>query len=366
MKLLALDTAMAACSVAVIDTGDADPLAAQWRAMERGHAEAVAPMVQEVMWLSGLSFSDLQRIAVTAGPGTFTGVRIGLAMGRGLGLALGIPVIGIASLAAIAANADAPVLVAADARNGDVYAALYDRDGRELSAPALVAASLACAGVPEGIQIIGTAAEQVIAASGRGDLMRSRAGDLPVAANFARRAALLPDTGNMPPPVYLRQPDAKPQAMGLRRVPAMTFRTLSAADSGLLAALHAECFDIAWTPDDFRKLLAMPGSTAVAAVEHGEPLAFALFRQAADEIEIITIGTRPFAQRRGLARALIVHQLTDDRIASAFIEVAASNQAARALYAACGFAAVGIRRGYYERQGEPREDAIVMRRDKTP
>ena len=100
MKILALDTAMAACSVAVIDTARILPLASAYVPMERGHAEALAPMVQQAMRDSGLQFAEIDRIAVTIGPGTFTGVRIGLAMARGLGLARAIPVIGIDTLSA--------------------------------------------------------------------------------------------------------------------------------------------------------------------------------------------------------------------------------------------------------------------------
>ena len=369
MKLLALDTAMAACSAAVIDTDHALPLAAQWVAMERGHAEAVAPLVQQVMTESGVQFGELGRIAVTTGPGTFTGVRIGLAMARGLGLALGIPVTGIDTLTAIAANLgenDAPVLVAAGARSRDVYCALYGAGGKLLRAPALLSAALASADVPDGSWAIGTGAAQVLAAGGGHDLMRATAGDLPVAATFGRTAALLPVPQAMPSPLYLRAPDAKPQAGGKRGSAALSFRTLAEPDAALLAALHGECFDTAWSAADFQRLLAMPGSSAVAAMDRGEPMAFALFRQAADEIEIITIGTRPSAQRRGIAKALLDRQLAGDHIATAFIEVAQSNQAAQALYAACGFKGVGSRRGYYERRGGVREDAIVMRKDLKP
>ena len=104
MKLLCLDTAMAACSVGVYDATGERLLASAYVPMERGHAEALAPMVEQVMREAGLGFGDLGRIAVTVGPGTFTGVRIGLAMARGLGLALGIPVCGIDTLTAIACN----------------------------------------------------------------------------------------------------------------------------------------------------------------------------------------------------------------------------------------------------------------------
>ena len=119
MLTLALDTSMAACSVCVYDAGPGLALASHHDYMDRGQAEALAPMVQETMASAGVAFKGLARIAVTIGPGTFTGVRIGLAMARGLGVALSIPVTGINSLAAIACNetaGDLPTVVAADAR----------------------------------------------------------------------------------------------------------------------------------------------------------------------------------------------------------------------------------------------------------
>ena len=147
------------------------------------------------------------------------------------------------------------------------------------------------------------------------------------------------------------------------------FQTAGEMHAGLLASLYAECFDTPWSAEDFRQLLAMPGASAVMAVEHGEPLAFALFRQAADEAEIITIGTRPLARQRGLGKQLISRQLselTSHGVKSAFLEVAKSNMAAQALYRSCGFREAGLRRGYYERASGQREDAIVMRRDLAP
>ena len=83
MKILSLDTAMAACSAAVVDTDAGSPLAAAFVPMERGHAEALPPMVSEVLQVAGLDIRHIDRIAVTTGPGTFTGVRIGLAFARG-------------------------------------------------------------------------------------------------------------------------------------------------------------------------------------------------------------------------------------------------------------------------------------------
>jgi tRNA threonylcarbamoyl adenosine modification protein YeaZ/ribosomal-protein-alanine acetyltransferase len=367
MKLLAIDTSMAACSVAVGGSGHDLALAKAHVAMERGHAEALAPMVRQVMAEAGLGFSELDRIAVTTGPGTFTGVRIGLAMARGLGLALDIQVIGIDTLSAIAANeteTDQPILVAADARRGEVYAAFFT-DGKIMGRPAVMTAAGASRLLPRGpCFILGSGAERVLAAASRDDLTRSRAGDLPSAANFWPLAIAAPAPSSMPAPLYLRAPDAKPQQLNA----AIVIREASVAEAPVLAALHAESFDNPWSAGEFAKLMAMPGASAALALKGDEPIGFALLRLAADEAEIISIGIRPIAQRRGIAKKLVAHEaarLAELGAGSLFIDVAVSNIAARALYAACGFSEAGRRRDYYENRGE-REDAIVMRKALLP
>lgn len=369
MKILSLDTAMAACSVAVIDTAHAVPLAQAYEAMERGHAEALPPMVAEVMRSAGLDFSHIDRIAVTIGPGTFTGVRIGLSFARGLGLARGVPVIGIDSLAAIAANetAASPLLVVSDARNAEVYAAVFDENRNPVTAPHITTPVKAAENLPANTCVIGTAAQSAVAASGRSDLVLSHAGNLPVAAHFACLAADAVPAG-MPAPLYLRAADAKPQQTPLRRAGVLAIENVSAAAAPLLAELHAEAFEDGWSTSAFEDLLRMPGAIAAIARDGAEPLAFLLVRQAADEAEIITIATRPQAQRRGVARRLLASQfdtLTRDGIRHVFLEVAASNAAARALYQSLGFTEAGRRKAYYKRQHGV-EDAIVMRRELFP
>ena len=369
MKILSLDTAMAACSVAVVDTESARSLAAAFLPMERGHAEALPPMVAEVMTASGLGFSEIDRIAVTTGPGTFTGVRIGLAFARGLGLARGIAVIGIDSLSAIAANEPSlgPLLVVSDARNDEIYAASFDAGGQQIAAPYVTTAEKAGVEAAAGAIVLGTAAQAVVAASGRKDLVLSAASHLPVAAQFAAIAAgLIP--GAMPSPLYLRAPDAKPQQMALRKIGELNIETADASASSILSELHNEVFDEGWSADAFTDLLRTPGAEAIIALERGEPLGFLLTRSAADEAEIIAIGTRPCVQRRGVARQLLTQHIAafaDKGLRQLFLEVAASNTAARGLYSSLGFTEAGRRKGYYQRR-EGKEDAIVMRRELAP
>ncbi len=370
MLLLALDTAMAACSVAVLRQGEAVPLAQAYVPMEKGHAEALPPMVQNVMAQAAITFAQLSRIAVTTGPGTFTGVRIGLAFARGLGLALNIPVIGIDTLSAIAANEKNPVprLVVADARKDEVYTALLGPDGELVRPPAVMTLPHAHAmeGITPGTALLGSAADAAHAQAPH--IQRSRAGDLPVAARFGH-IAFTSTPGPMPAPLYLRAADAKPQPGYLLRPAQLTLNRIDASAASLFALMHGECFDNGWDATAFASLIAAPGAVAIIAQHGEEPAAFLLARQAADEAEIITIGTRPFAQRQGLATRTIEYlfaSLKETGVTQVFLEVAAANTAARALYTALGFHDAGTRKGYYARDNGQRDDAIVMRRTLAP
>ncbi len=130
MRLLAIDTALAACSAAVLDTAHGGMVASESLPMVRGHAEALMPLVARVIKASGLAFADLDRIVVTTGPGSFTGLRVGIAAARGFGLATKIPVVGVSTLSAYAApylgvDNKNPVLAAIDARPAHVFLQVF-------------------------------------------------------------------------------------------------------------------------------------------------------------------------------------------------------------------------------------------------
>lgn len=190
---------------------------------------------------------------------------------------------------------------------------------------------------------------------------------MPDAANFVSLCAAREPAPGPVEPLYLRPADARPQAGPTRANTRVAIRKASSSESVILAAMHAECFDNPWGAAEFAKLMAMPGAEALIALDGAEPLAFLLARQAADEAEILTIGTRPFARRRGLALRLM-DELTAGlpEARRLFIEVARGNQAARALYERAGFRVAGERPGYYERQGTQREDALVMAKALQP
>jgi len=208
--ILAVDTALGACSAALLN-GDA-LLARRHVAMERGHAEALAPMVKAVMQEAKTGFEALDRLAVTVGPGTFTGQRVGLAFMRGLRVALKKPLSGVTSLAAMAhqARSEAGVEHAAaihDARRGEVYLEIDGGGPLLLCFEDATSALLAVAGT---LVLAGTAAlrlTQILMGQGRAALLSNIIA--PDAEWVARLAAGTEPQDSAPRPLYLRAPDAK-------------------------------------------------------------------------------------------------------------------------------------------------------------
>ena len=219
MRVLAIDTALEACSVAVLDTERGTIVAHESLPMVRGHAEALLPMVARVIDRAGLEFAALDRIAVTTGPGSFTGLRVGIAAARGIALAAGKPAVGLSTLAAyaapfIAADDTLPVVSAIDARHDHVYLQVFGPGGRTIVAPRLAplreALRASATGAP---RLIGTAAAMLAAAWPPGERPPSlvdarRAPDIDWVARLGAAAV---ETGVPPKPLYLRAPDAQPQ-----------------------------------------------------------------------------------------------------------------------------------------------------------
>jgi tRNA threonylcarbamoyladenosine biosynthesis protein TsaB len=362
MFILALDCSLDSCSAAILDDARGI-LAERFERMERGQAERIAPMARDVMAEAGVTAPSLDRIGVTLGPGTFTGIRIGLACAKGLGLALSKPVIGIDTLRAITANAgqvSEAIAVATDARQGQIYLGVF-RGNEVLLAPKRVALEEVSYFLPEGpVSVMGGAKAAVIAASRRGDLTARAESNLPIAARFA---PLIVDAepGNTPlRPLYLAESYAKrPRAK-------VTIAVARSDDAARLSELHDACFETQWTTVDIARLLAMPGAIALIAMQGDQALGFILLRMAGDEAEIISIGTRPEWRRQGIGARLIdaaVELLGQQKTARLLIEVADSNDAALALYRKFGFASVGRRRDYYQHADGRREDAAIMRKE---
>lgn len=218
MLLLAIDTAGPSCAVAV--ARDNTILAQISEEIGRGHAERLMPMIEAGLGEAGVAFKDLQGVAVTTGPGSFTGVRVGIAAARGLALALDIPAIGIGSLDALAfpvtrARDAGTVVAVLDARREEVYALAKDLGSGEarVAATAINADALAATleDVREPLILIGAGAPLVADALGNRDFEIAGTPQYPDIADVARRAMSAPQ-GLPPTPLYARAADAKPQS----------------------------------------------------------------------------------------------------------------------------------------------------------
>jgi tRNA threonylcarbamoyladenosine biosynthesis protein TsaB len=219
MRVLAIDTALAACSAAVLDTEQDAIVASEIRMMERGHAEALIPLIARVMKKAALAFKQLDRIAVTVGPGSFTGLRVGISAARAIALASGKPAVGVSTLAAYAAPCIAqddtvPVVAAIDARHDHVYLQVFGSGGRTLTAPCIVGVRDAAQAASENARLVGSAAQLVAAAwpAGKKPPATIEPRPAPDVAWAARLGAAATENNAPPRPLYLRAPDAQPQA----------------------------------------------------------------------------------------------------------------------------------------------------------
>jgi tRNA threonylcarbamoyladenosine biosynthesis protein TsaB len=206
MIVLGLDTCLSTCSVAVLDGERV--LAARSEVMARGHQERLAPMAEAVMVEAGLPFSALQRIGVTVGPGSFTGLRVGVAFAKGLAAALAIPAVGIGTLEALATQAEGLVFAAIDARRDQLYLQAFE-DGQPLMAPDALhrdtaAARLAEIGGGRALTLIGSGAALLAPMVPAARIVAAEGADARDVARLAARRSPAPLK-----PLYLRAPDAK-------------------------------------------------------------------------------------------------------------------------------------------------------------
>jgi tRNA threonylcarbamoyladenosine biosynthesis protein TsaB len=206
MIVLGLDTCLNQCSVAVLDGERV--LAHRSEVMARGHQERLAPMARDAIVDAGLAFDRLQRIGATVGPGSFTGLRVGIAFAKGLGSALGVPVVGVGALEVLAAEADGIVAAAIDARRDQLYLQVFEA-GAALMAPDVLplgtaAARLAEIAMGRTITLVGSGAPLLAASAPGARLLTPEGCD---ARAVARLAASRPATPIRP--LYLRAPDAR-------------------------------------------------------------------------------------------------------------------------------------------------------------
>lgn len=215
--LLACDTTQSACSVALRKDGD---VVTRLVEMTRGHAEALMPMIEQICAETNTPFDTLQRLAVTNGPGTFTGVRVGLSAMRGLALALNIPLCVMGTLEAMAAAtkhsdkaADTPLIIAVDARRDTYYTQAFAADGTPLTAPQALSLAALMQVIPDGRVRVGGTGLEAVQAAGGARFVSAEIATYPHARDLIYLAEAMSDEAwaaqsPHPEPIYLRPPDA--------------------------------------------------------------------------------------------------------------------------------------------------------------
>ncbi|MCO5090482.1 tRNA (adenosine(37)-N6)-threonylcarbamoyltransferase complex dimerization subunit type 1 TsaB [Bosea sp. (in: a-proteobacteria)] len=219
MRILAIDTALGACSACVLEAGEAEPLASEELAMERGHAEALMPLVERVMKAVDGGFGSLGRVAVTVGPGSYTGLRVGVSAARAIAFAAGIPAVGVTTVAACAApligrESGRVIAAALDARHGQVWFQALTAEGKPLVSLRQVSYRDAARAIGAGpVSLVGSSALAVANeawAIGLDALVidDARAPDIA----WVARLGLIADPESAPPrPLYLKAPETTPQ-----------------------------------------------------------------------------------------------------------------------------------------------------------
>jgi tRNA threonylcarbamoyladenosine biosynthesis protein TsaB len=219
MIVLAMDTASSLCSAALFDAASHRALAIRSDDIGRGHAERLIGMIDDVLDEAGHSFASVKRLGVTIGPGSFTGIRVGVAAARGLALALHVPCIGVTTLEALAAGAadrsapGAPIMAVLDARRSEFFCQVFDTALEPLTeAMALKLEETAALAHRYGAVLVGSGAQTVA------DQLAKQTPGVPTIDPApgpdivaVARIAAGREPGSPPSPLYLRSADAKPQ-----------------------------------------------------------------------------------------------------------------------------------------------------------
>ncbi len=370
MKILGIEASSLVASVAVLD---GDVITAEYTVnYKKTHSQTLMPMLKEIAAITELDLNSLDAIAVSGGPGSFTGLRIGSATAKGLGLALDKPLIHVPTLDATAAQLPYCahlICVMMDARRDQVYTGLYyNRESLQIvhENDALAIADLLdlvkargekTVFLGDGVPVHRAAIE---AALGQNALFAPAGTNRQRAAAVALLGAQYYERGETQTagehvPVYLRMSQAEREYVEIREADAAAPEQLSQ-----LAAIEAACFSDAWSREDLRALLTGAGRYAYLAMRRGVPAAYILLQDVAGDGEILRIGTLPDYRKKGIAGRLLAEaEKRHGAVTCWNLEVRESNLPAVSLYKKDGFSQIRVRPDYY---ADPKEAAVCMQK----
>jgi len=404
LNLLALETSAACCGVALLRRrGEQVEIQTREHEGSQEHAERLLPMVDTLLNEAGLGPTDLQAVAFGQGPGGFTGLRVACGVAQGMALALGIPVIPVASLLAVAAQAGGrpqqAIVVALDARMGEVYLAVYRRTegGDEsvwqvLQAPLLIAAAEVVPWIVHYLPHWSAEVGQPLSALLAGDAWVTYASEMrpapgweqggvqrPTAAGVAQLARLAHERGEgVQPeeavPLYVRDKVAyttserlqgqggNPKAVSPPQD--LVLAPMTAADLDEVVRLEAKVQPFPWSRGNFVDALAA-GYNACVLRRAGRLIGCCVLMVAPDVAHLLVVAVAPSEQRRGLGSKLLrwcENQSRQRGVNGMLLEVRPSNRSAVRFYERHGFVPIGLRRSYYPADKGKREDAMMMQK----
>ncbi|MCL2253952.1 MAG: tRNA (adenosine(37)-N6)-threonylcarbamoyltransferase complex dimerization subunit type 1 TsaB [Lachnospiraceae bacterium] len=373
MKVIAIDSSGLVASVAIVED---ELLIAEYNIQyKKTHSQTLLPMLDEIKKMTELSLETVDAIAIAAGPGSFTGLRIGSSTAKAFGFALNIPLVEISTLEALAYNlygTDKLICPLMDARRNQVYTGIYEFNNYELSA--------LLSGCVISIDEISTMLNQTnreVILIGDGVAVyiemlkslltvpyhlapahqnRQRAASMAVLAMKHLKEGKTVDASNHAP-IYYRMSQAEREKADKTK-PDVNIRPMTAADIEVISRIESRVFSMPWKAEDFLAMVSEEFAHYYVAEIKGKPIGAIGMRNIKGDAQITNFLVDVPYQRRGIGRKMIDFMINDTKEAVEIysLEVRVTNSAAISLYESIGFKFVGKRADFYEK---PTEDALL-------
>lgn len=390
MRVLAIDSSGLTATVAIVE--DEQTIAEYTTNFKKTHSQTLLPMIDEMVKMVDADLASIDGIAVSGGPGSFTGLRIGSATAKGLGLALNKPLIHVPTVEAMAFSmygCEDIICPIMDARRKQVYTGLYSFSHRKSGEAGLhdepvfeILRTQMAVSVAELIRHLNVYRRRVVFLGDGVPVYRDMLKEglevpywfAPAFTNRQRAAAVgalgiryfeagLYDTAAEFRPEYLRKSQAERERAEREKNAVPQVRRMTREDGAAVAEMEHQLFADAWSEKSVLETLDQPNSICLIVEKAGRTAGYLLAYTAVDEAEIARIAVMKEFQRQGAARALLAELEAvcgSEGIRRILLDVRSGNTAARTLYEKWGFKEDGIRQRFYE---NPVEDAVLMSRD---
>ena len=391
MKVLAIESSGLTASVAVVE--ETRTVAEYTVDYKKTHSQTLLPMIDEVVRMTDLDLAEIDAIAVSGGPGSFTGLRIGSATAKGLGLALDKPLIHVPTVDGLAyqvygcGDIICPIM---DARRNQVYTGIYTfsaragkKEGiREVDPVFQVLRMQMAIAVEDLIRRLNNYNRPVVFLGDGVPVYREMlSAGLKVPYSFApsymnrQRAAVVGalgiryykagkyETAMEHQPEYLRQSQAERERAQREKTAKLVIRELKAEDAAAAAEIEYQSFPDPWSQNGILDTVSNPSTVCLLAEKAGKAVGYLFAYRAGDEAEIARIAVAGEQKRQGVGKSLMrtLEEIGQKKqIRRLLLDVRESNREARAFYEKMAFQEDGIRRGFYQ---DPPEDAVLMSRE---